>query len=392
MPLAYDNQHITTDGQRVGYNLAMRGTPRRPPYYVYFKDPGGRRLERNTGESSKPRAAGAARAIIEAEYRPAGAAVEKVTWAEARERLEQRMTAAGLRPRSVAYYLTQYDGIAGFYAATDGPADISPSMAQTFSDQLTTGKGRGGKTRSGWTAATRINAVSVVFGKWLRDGLGVVAVNPFEDVDPPKRDRLEPKVPTAEQVEQFYQWLSERFPDWQLPHLFFRVKERAGCRLLDLCSVRSDQLRDGRLHLAADQTKGRKARSVPLPPDLFDALQELAGPVHLWQRHPAQLKAQLRARGWPTHQLRPTFKPDRFAYWVQTLFHDYHDEHPDRPRITSHQFRKRAFTEAYRAGVPLDAAAVAFGCDVGTIKGHYLGVSEQDIADEVFARLDARRG
>jgi hypothetical protein len=136
----------------------------------------------------------------------------------------------------------------------------------------------------------------------------------------------------------------------------------------------------------------RQARSVPLPADLFDALVRIAGPSYLWQHYPTQLRDNLKARGWPAHQLRLDFDPARMAAWVMTLFADYHEDHPDRPRITSHQFRKKAFTDAYRAGVPLDAAAIAFGCDPTTIRGHYLGVSEAEIADSVFAKLDGLSG
>ena len=38
-----------------------------------------------------------------------------------------------------------------------------------------------------------------------------------------------------------------RFGDWPFPKLFLSTKAYTGCRLLDLCSLKSSQLRAGRL-------------------------------------------------------------------------------------------------------------------------------------------------
>jgi hypothetical protein len=39
---------------------------------------------------------------------------------------------------------------------------------------------------------------------------------------------------------------------------------------MDLCGIELSQLRDGRLNFRPDQTKGRRARSVPLPAELVE--------------------------------------------------------------------------------------------------------------------------
>jgi hypothetical protein len=99
------------------------------------------------------------------------------------------------------------------------------------------------------------------------------------------------------------------------------------------------------------------------------------------------LKKALEAKNWPTHQLRLDFYPERMAAWVATLFADCNAAHPDQPRLTSHQFRKRAFTIAKLAGIDSRDAAIAFGCNPDTMAKHYIGVDEGQIALDVARKL-----
>jgi hypothetical protein len=73
-----------------------------------------------------------------------------------------------------------------------------------------------------------------------------VKENPWENVAPPKTDRLEVKYATDAMIEQFYKWIGERFDDWPFPKLFLSAKSYTGCRLMDLCSLKSAQLIQGR--------------------------------------------------------------------------------------------------------------------------------------------------
>jgi hypothetical protein len=39
-------------------------------------------------------------------------------------------------------------------------------------------------------------------------------------------------------IGHFFDWLTERYPGWRMPHLFFSVKAATACRLEDVCSLR----------------------------------------------------------------------------------------------------------------------------------------------------------
>ena len=86
---------------------------------------------------------------------------------------------------------------------------------------------------------------------------------------------------------------------------------------------------------------------MPLPADLFAALEATKGPSHLWESYPVGLKAVLERNSWPNHQLKLDFSPMRMVGWVMTIFADYNADHPNAPRLKSHQLRKRAFTASW---------------------------------------------
>lgn len=172
--------------------------------------------------------------------------------------------------------------------------------------------------------------------------------------------------------------------------LFLEVKAATGCRLYDICSLLSAQLQAGRIVFPEDQTKGRKERKVPLPPELFAALDKIKGPPYLWESHPEGLKEALKKKGWPRHQIDPAFHPRRLYFGVESWFADYRAGHPERQNITSHMFRKRAFTSAWEAKIDPRKAAIAIGCNVDTMMKHYVKMDEQAATDEVFAALSPR--
>jgi hypothetical protein len=72
---------------------------------------------------------------------------------------------------------------------------------------------------------------------------------------------------------------------------------------------------------------------------------------------------------------------------VTTLFLDYGKANPDKPKIHSHQLRKRAFTAAWENDVDPRKAAIAYGCNVDTVMKHYVRLDEQAVTDEVTAQL-----
>ena len=247
--------------------------------------------------------------------------------------------------------------------------------------------GRRKKPPSRHYVAGLLVGLSSLWQKWFVEDLRIATANPWKEIDPPKADRLPERFATDEQIEHFYQWVAKRFGDWEFPKLFLSAKAYTGCRLLDLCSLKSIQLRNGRLIFPADLTKGRKERAVPLPKELFDSLDRFKGAMWLWENYLPGLLAAITAKGWPRHQLNPEFSPQRLYSWIETLFAEYRKANQEAPLLTTHMFRKRAFTMAWKAGVDARRAAIAYGCNVDTLMQHYVYLDEQAVTDEVFARM-----
>jgi hypothetical protein len=57
-----------------------------------------------------------------------------------------------------------------------------------------------------------------------------------------------------------------------------------------------------------------------------------------------------------------------------------------RPQLTSHVFRERAFTMAWRSGVDVRHASIAYRGNVDTLMNHYVAMDEQQVTDAVFAK------
>lgn len=376
-------------GHVVGFSVKQFGNA--PTYVACFSSPDGRRLKRDTNQTRIGQAVEAARIIIEKEYAPAPTQPEKVSWDRAVERLKGRIATSGNRTSTLGYYLKLIRLVRKVYGVTGGPADISPGMAAAWRDTMMSTTNRRKKLPSAHYVAGLLGGLSALWQKWFIDDLKIVAGNPWQDVEPPKADKLPVKYATDEMIQHFYGWVGERFGDWPFPKLFLSAKAYTGCRLMDLCGLKSAQLREGRLVFPADLTKGRKERSVPLPEDLYAALDAFKGKTWLWEHYPEGLKAALQAKGWPTHQLKPGFDAQRLYYWVGLLFSDYHKKYPERPPLTSHMFRKRAFTLAWEAGIDMRQASIAYGCNVDTLMRHYVAMDEQQVTDDVFARMHGGR-
>jgi integrase len=388
MPRAWPYSHLC-HGQLVGFSVKHFGND--PNYYACFRSPDGRRLKRDTNQTKIGQAIEAARIIIEEEYAPAPTQPDKVTWDEAIARLKTRLATSGNRASTLGYYLKLIRLVRKLYPATDHPADISPGGAARFRDWMMSTPSRRKKPPSARYVAGVLSGLSALWQKWFMDDLKILAGNPWQDVEPPKADKLPVKYASDELIEQFYAWLADRFGPWPFPKLFLSTKAYTGCRLMDLCSLKSAQLRGGRLVFPADLTKGRKERSVPLPEDLNAALDAFKGTTWLWENYLPGLKAALTAKGWPSFQLKDEFAPQRLYYWIETQFADYRKAFPDRPKLTTHMFRKRAFTLAWQAGVDPRRAAIAYGCNVETVMEHYVAMDEQQVTDDVFEEMKKRK-
>jgi site-specific recombinase XerC len=241
-------------------------------------------------------------------------------------------------------------------------------------------------TRTARTVASRLNKLRVVWSKWLIEELSYLTTNPWEEVAPPKLDKLAPRYLSGEEVREVFAWLSERWLGWRLPVLFFTVKGFLGNRIGELSALRTDQLRDGRVVFAADATKGRKERKAVLPPDVYAELKAQAGQTWVWEKFPEQLRERLEARERWSKYVKD-FSPNRLKWWLQDELAEFNAAHPDRQRVKAHDFRRRAMTEAWKLGIPLEKAAVAFGCNPNTMRAHYIALDETAVADEVLTAI-----
>lgn len=389
MPRQHPHTHVA-HGRVVGFALKLFGN--NPTYCVFFRTPDGRRVRRDTNHTRVGPATEAARLIIEAEYAPAAdAPPEKVTWDAAAERLAAAMAASGNRDGTLGYYLKCVRLVRAMYGATDGPADISPGMAEAWKKKTATTPGRRKKLPSAHYVNGLLGGLSGLWNRWFVEEMGVCQGNPWQDVTPLKTDKLEVEYATDEQIEGLYAWIASRFGDWPFPKLFLAAKAFTGCRLMDICSLKSAQLRGGRLAFPAGLTKGRKARVVPLPDDLFAALDAFKGETWLWENYLPGLREAIKAKGWPTHRMVMAFDPKRLYQWVEGLFADYRKAFPARPRLTTHMFRKRAFTTAWEKGIDARHASIAYGCNVDTLMKHYVALDEQQVTDDVFAKMHGKK-
>jgi integrase len=151
-------------------------------------------------------------------------------------------------------------------------------------------------------------------------------------------------------------------PAGRCPGCSFSVKAVTGCRLEDVCSLRSSQLQDVRLVFAADITKNRSERYAILPADLYAAFA-YKGKAFLWERYPAELIAANDAKGYPTHRQKAEFTPQRLYLWVLQVMGYYHKGmgHGLRP----HDFRRAAFTRAAEKDIQPQAGGSRFRGDAG---------------------------
>jgi integrase len=389
MARSYPCSHVS-HGRFVGYNLKKRGNE--PCYFVYFRGRDGRRLERDTNQTGFQRAHEAAHAIIDREYEPVPGKADIVSWDEAMRRLKEKAAADGRRGPTIDYYAKLVRYIRRIYRYSAGPADISPGMAETWKKTFSTTKTRRGKLPSPHTVFSLVRGFNSLWQTWFVEELGVCPGNPWQDVAPPKTDRVEVRVIEDDILADFVAWIDKKYSGWELPKLFLETKAVTACRLMDLCGIESSQLRDGRLYFRPDQTKGRKARSVLLPADLYAALEAMKGRNYLWESYPAGLVEAVRKMGCPTHRIKRDFVPRRLYHWIETLFIDYGQEHPERPPIHSHQLRKRAFTAAWEKGIDPHKAGIAIGCNPDTVMRYYVKLDEQVVTDEVMGQLAGRLG
>lgn len=72
--------------------------------------------------------------------------------------------------------------------------------------------------------------------------------------------------------------------------------------------------------------------------------------------------------------------------WLENEAQRYFQETGAR-RFKLHNLRGTAMSRARRAGISIDDAAIAFGCNPDTMRKHYVAIDEESVADSVMAAI-----
>ncbi len=385
--MAWQRNYVTLkSGARIRYAFFSKAES--PALYVRFKGKSGGYVKASTGAARKVDAIEEAHRLIREHYEDIPPSSETVNWGVAEERLQAAMAADNKRPKTIQGYLETLSRLIEMFPLAKGPADISDQMAGDFKQKYASGtftRKPGDDARS-YARATksldsRLRTLKAVF-RWFKD-LRLVEANPFAQVAQPEMDRHEVKYVKQDDLAEFLAWLEQRYPGWRMPHLFFEVKALTACRLQDICGLRSEQLREGRLVFEADQTKNRSERYAILPADICAELDAYKGETFLWERYPAELRAHAR-RG---HCVLDDFSAQRLFGWIVALMRDYQKQ--TGKDLTSHDFRKAAFTRAAEADIHPKRAAVAFDVTAETMLKYYTASEKKKTADEVLGELQA---
>lgn len=370
-------------GERVRYTLSQRSDS--PLYFVHYVGPGDKRRERSTDATKKPEAMEAACRIIQEDYEPAvkPEVTGGVGWEAARAKLTEAMQADGKRPATIKGYMETLTKLTAMFPALRGPGDVSEHTAEAFKVGYGSGKKATDEARKKKSLDSRIRTLKAVFGWFVK--LRLCAFNPFEKVEQPELDRHEVKYVKEADIAAFFEWLEKRYPGWAMPRLFFSAKAVTGCRLEDICGLESKQLRDGRIVFTADTTKNRSERHAILPDDLYAELLAYRGPSYVWERYPAELKEANKKLGVPTHRQNLEFAPRRLYQWVVQIMQVYQEE--SGTHLSSHDFRKAAFTRAAEDDIHPKRAAVAFDVTAETMMRYYTATEMKQTADDVLGGL-----
>lgn len=375
-----------SDGRNVSGSLKLRGRI----YRIQFAHPTekGKWIEATTGVSKVTGYSDAMKAaakIVLKHYAPTLPTDPlKATWEEAMQDVSEH---SDLRERAFEVYTSILNVFRSIITDSQGPADVTIETAKLFKQKYqstpfkrSNKEGAKGYKRSNKTVENAIRRLSSLWEK-LRPKY--VKANVWEHVTRPTVPKTKPQVPTEDEVQNFFKWLDTRYPEWKLPRLFVEVKALSGCRLNDLCQIRSEQL-DATKHtltIRPDQDKTHRERSIPLPADLCQALDAVKGETYLWERY---LEDSRKYRPGTKTKNRTEFTPELMYHGMQNIFREYAEQGG---KLRSHGLRKRAITLMTLATQNIDQTAQAIGIDAQTARKYYLDAKKAFETDDVFKRL-----
>ncbi|MGE0607698.1 MAG: tyrosine-type recombinase/integrase [Pirellulales bacterium] len=333
----------------------------------------------------------------------------KATWKECRDALARAMEADNLRPSYVADSLLMFDGLMGMFPELKTPADMTSDLANEYKRR------RAEAGVSPWTLRGDLSTLKATFGKWLGRECGLLKVNPFANVKPPRCDDPEVRIVTVAETQALYDWLSKRWNNWRLPLVYLDVLALVGWRATELASMRDqDLLADGHIRAVVATVKTRKEKISWLPADLYDDLAACQSGGWAFGRFFDELRRLLiLVRKTPHHAAKVRdFAPNRIVGWFQDELQRFHSEReaqwtkeaakaaergqpaPQKPEsFTLHDFRRTAITGLQMAGVSEKETSVIVGATPEVIRKHYKKLDQQAIAKRsIQRRLGVDRG
>jgi len=326
--------------------------------------------------------------LIIAEYSPK---VTKtfITWADAEDMMTVKMKEANRRPRTIQDYLLTLKVLKDLFPDTNGPTDISLIHAEEF-------KGRRLKLKiEPITVGEDLDTLSSIWKKWFIGQCKLPLTNYWsrEVIERPTVDKKDARRLLQQEKIDFLGWLNKRWEGWRLPVLCLQVKALTGCRLMQLCSLRKEDLQEGRIVFPAEGTgnKKRKDRKAILPPELFAELEALSGPTFVFERFSQDLSQIHRRRG-KMHLVATTkaFDPKRLANWLQDEKDRYLKENTGVRHFKLHNFRGTAISEAIEAGADYLEVSKGFAIHPETARQYYEKVDEVRISDGVLGLIQGQ--
>jgi integrase len=371
------------NGQKVGFSFKVRNRV----FNVVFRHPSeDKYIQLSTGCTTKADAySEAARLILTSYGYNKGKDPRKVTWEEAVAALVKLPT---LRHKTLEGLLTAITNFRRLIPTSKGPHDVTVTNADQFhfkfsNTSYSKSPVEGAKTyiRSKTTVHTNIRMMKILWNQQFRQMGFVGRNNPWDEVDVGKIPKTSVSIPTEQTVSQFFKWIGERYPEWELIRLFFDVKALSGCRLMDLCKAKSCNLdaKGMTLTIPPEDDKTATERVVPLPLDTVTALNRLKGKTWLWEQYPADAKKWR----WGTKS-RDEFTPQRLANGVKNIAREF--TKATNLKVKSHDFRRRAITLFAKATGSADAVQQTFNLNPATARKYYVA-SESLNARDVLAKM-----
>lgn len=277
-----------------------------------------------------------------------------------------------LRARSAEVYVSILAVFRSFVPGGVGPADVTVDVAKSFAVRYAKTPFKKAARADGptytRTPKTVENAIRKLSALWSKMMPKYVAANPWLQVTRPTVPKRPPVIPTERDVSDFYAWLEKKYPGWKLARLFVEVKALSGCRLRDLCEVRSSQLdtETNTLTILASQNKTHCERCMPLPPDVVLSLWAISGKTYLWEQYLADSRTR---RPGSKNMSIGEFDPGLMYNAMKSIFRAFK---ATGGKLKSHGLRKRAITLTVLSTQSVDQTAAAIGIDPATARKYYL--------------------